>query len=95
MCGVVGLVTNILAYGALKLAVPQLQFLNRMAVCFGLCLAVMALITAARPLAQPVEFRQNTAIALESSRSAKVAGWLVVLVTLLLYVIFSPLGVAR
>jgi len=95
MCGVVGLVTNIIAYGALKLAVPQLQFLNRMAVCFGLCLVVMALITAAKPLAQPVEFRQNTAIALESSRSARIAGALVVLVTLALYVIFSPLVFAK
>jgi SSS family solute:Na+ symporter len=95
MCGVVGLVTNIIAYGALKLAVPQLQFLNRMAVCFGLCLVMMALITALKPLAQPVEFRQNTTIALESSHSAKVAGVVVVLVTLALYVIFSPLVLAR
>jgi len=42
VCGTAGLLTNIVAYGALKLMVPDLQFLNRMAVCFGLCLLVMA-----------------------------------------------------
>jgi solute:Na+ symporter, SSS family len=95
VCGTVGLVTNIAAYGFLKLFVPQIQFLNRMALCFALCLIVMSVITALRPLPQPIEFRQNTTIALESSRGAKIGGVLVVAVTLLLYLVFSPLGVAR
>jgi SSS family solute:Na+ symporter len=95
ICGVAGLLTNIVAYGALKFVAPQIQFLNRMAICFGLCLAVMALITAARPLAQPVEFKAQTTIALEGSKGAKLAGLAVIAVTLLFYVIFSPLGVAR
>ncbi len=95
MAGVLGLVTNIVSYGVLKMAVPQVQFLNRMAICFGLCLAVMALITLARPLAQPIEFKQNTSINLESSKGAALAGIVVVIVTLLLYVIFSPLVIAK
>jgi len=94
-CGIVGLLTNVAAYGGLKLFVPHLQFLNRMAVCFGLCLVVMAVITAVKPLAQPIEFRQNTTIALEGSKSARLAGVIVVITTLLLYFIFSPLGVAK
>ncbi len=94
-CGIVGLLTNVAAYGGLKLFVPHLQFLNRMAVCFGLCLVVMAVITAIKPLAQPIEFRQNTTIALEGSKSARLAGVIVVITTLLLYFIFSPLGVAK
>jgi SSS family solute:Na+ symporter len=95
VCGVVALLTNVVAYGLLKVGMPSLQFLNRMAVCLGLCLAVMALITWLKPLATPIEFRQNTAIALESSKHAQIAGWIVVIVTLLLYVLFSPLGVAK
>jgi uncharacterized sodium:solute symporter family permease YidK len=55
----------------------------------------MGLITAARPLPQPVEFKQQSAIALETSRGAKVAGLVVVLITLTLYAVFSPWGVAR
>jgi len=48
-----------------------------------------------RPLPQPVEFKQKASIELESSRTAKIAGIVVVAITLLLYVIFSPLGVAK
>jgi len=95
VCGVVGLVTNMIAYGLLKVSVPNLQFLNRMAVCFALCLAVMGLITAMKPLAKPVEFRQNTTIALESSTFAKVGGLVVIIVTLILYFLFSPLGLLK
>jgi SSS family solute:Na+ symporter len=90
--GVIGLLTNIAAYGALKLAVPKIQFLNRMAICFGLCLAVMAVITVIKPLAKPVEFKQQTDIQLSSSRGALLAGILVVVLTLVLYVLFSPIG---
>lgn len=93
--GVAGLLTSIAAYGVLKAAAPQLQFLNRMAVCFVLCLAVMGVLRAARPLARPVEFRHNTTIGLETSRGARLAGLGVVALTLLLYVVFSPLGLAR
>jgi solute:Na+ symporter, SSS family len=95
VCGVVGLLTNILAYGLLKIAVPELQFLNRMAVCFVLCLLVMAVITALRPLAQPVEFKRQTAISLETSQGAKVAGIGVILLTVVLYVLFSPIGLIQ
>jgi len=94
ICGTVGLLTNIAAYGLLKLSVPDLQFLNRMAVCFALCLTVMAAITIVRPSPEPVVFRHNTTIALESSRAAKVGGVLVVALTLLLYFLFSPAGLA-
>jgi SSS family solute:Na+ symporter len=95
ICGVVGLLTNIASYGLLKLLVPQLQFLNRMAVCFGLCLALMAIITVMKPLAKPFEFKQTGTIALESSKNARLAGVLVVAITLILYFLFSPLGLIR
>ncbi|MFO7587825.1 MAG: sodium/solute symporter [Gemmatimonadota bacterium] len=94
VCGTAGLLTNIVAYGLLKLAVPELQFLNRMAVCFGLCLAVMTAITLLRPLPEPIVFKQNTTIALESSRIAKFGGVAVIAITLLFYFLFSPIGLA-
>lgn len=95
VCGVVGLLTNVVAYGLLKFSVPGLQFLNRMAVCFALCLVVMTVITLVKPLAQPIEFKQNTSIMLESSKTAQYAGWIVVLITLVLYFLFSPIGISR
>ncbi|MCD6337824.1 MAG: sodium/solute symporter [Verrucomicrobia bacterium] len=94
-CGPAGLVTNMIAYGALMFLAPNLQFLNRMAVCFVLCVAVMALITLLRPLPKPIEFKRQGVVALESSRTAKIAGIGVVLLTVLLYIVFSPLVIAR
>ncbi len=93
--GVVGLLTSIVAYGVLKFQAPSIQFLNRMAICFALCLVIMAVITVVKPLPQPVEFKTNTKIELHSSKGALAAGVVVVIVTLILYAIFSPIGIAK
>ena len=94
ICGVAGLVTNIVAYPLLKIAVPDVNFLNRMAICFFLCLLVMTVITVVKPLARPIEFEAKNVVALESSKGARTAGIGVVILTILLYITFSPLGIA-
>lgn len=94
ICGVAGLLTNIVVYPLLKFAVPDVNFLNRMAICFFLCIAVMTVITIARPLARPIEFEARNVVALESSKGARKAGIGVVILTVMLYVIFSPIGIA-
>jgi SSS family solute:Na+ symporter len=86
--GTVGLLMNPILYGALKIWAPQIAFLNRMAICMGAILLVLALITWLRPLKEPVELPVNDAISLEGSRGAKWAGWGVVLATIALYIIF-------
>ncbi len=93
--GVIGLLTNIAAYGLVKFAMPQIQFLNRMAICFGLCLLVLTVIRLVKPLAQPVEFKLNTTMELSSSKGALACGLVVVVLTLVLYVVFSPLVIAK
>jgi len=98
--GVIGLLTNIVSYGGMYLLGrfkigPEIQFLNRMAICFGLCLAVMWVITLVKPLAQPIEFKANTSIKLETSKGARLAGIVVIVITLILYVLFSPIGLAK
>ncbi len=100
IAGVVGLLTNIVSYGGMYLMGrykigPEIQFLNRMAICFALCLAVMAVITKLKPLAKPVEFKQKTDLDLRSSNGAKIAGIVVVVITLILYFLFSPIGLAK
>jgi SSS family solute:Na+ symporter len=100
VAGVIGLLTNIVAYGGMYLAGryrigPEIQFLNRMAICFGLCLAVMLIITMLRPLPQPIEFKKQSNLNLASSKGALVAGIIIVIVTLAFYVIFSPIGIAK
>ena len=93
--GIAAILTNIIGYGAIKLAIPQIQFLNRMAVCFALCVLVMSILTIMRPLKEPMEFKVNTNIDLKSSRGAKIAGVVVIILTVALYIIFSPLVVAK
>jgi SSS family solute:Na+ symporter len=66
-----------------------------MALCFALCLAIMTVIRLLKPLPSPIVFKQQTTIALETSGSAKLAGALVILIALILYVVFSPIGLIR
>ena len=94
ICGMVGLLTNIIAYPALKFAAPDVNFLNRMAICFFLCIVVMSIITLVKPLDKPIEFKAKNVVALESSKGARMAGIGVVILTLMLYVVFSPIGIA-
>ncbi len=95
VAGVVGLLTNIVAYGLMKWALPNVQFLNRMAICLGLCMLVMGIITLVMPLKEPVKFEHKTKLDLTTSKGAKVAGFIVVGITIIFYIIFSPLGVAK
>ena len=88
ICGPLGLVLNPPVYGILKLLLPSLAFLDRMAVCFFVVIALMAVITWLKPLDKPVELPHNTRIALDSSPGAKAAGIAVVVVTLTLYAVF-------
>jgi uncharacterized sodium:solute symporter family permease YidK len=84
---VVGLLLNPVLYWALD-TYTEMAFLDAMGVCFFAVLIVMFIISLIKPLEQPVVFQTNTTMALESSRSAKIGGIIVVVLTLALYAIF-------
>jgi SSS family solute:Na+ symporter len=100
--GTVGLVLNPLLYGLFKFSpellgdanpaflakVAEWSFLNRMALCFGLIIAVLSVLTAVNPLKQPVDLPVNKDMNLDSSPGAKLFGLGVVIATIALYVIF-------
>ena len=86
--GTVGLVLNPILYGTLKAVAPQIAFLDRMAICFGILLVVLAVMTAVKPLPQPVVLPVNEQMDMRSDANTKVFGIAVVGLTLLLYVIF-------
>ncbi len=86
--GVVGLLLNPVLYGLLKWLAPSVSFLDRMAICFFVIMAVLAVITWRWPLAKPVELPENKQMNMDSSSSAKAFGICVVLMTLALYIIF-------
>ncbi len=93
--GVAGLVTSICCYAGLKLAIPSVQFLNRMAIVFGVCIVVMVLMRILAPLKEPIQFESKTQLDLTGSKGALKAGIVCVILTLAMYVVFSPLGIAK
>ncbi len=95
IAGVVGLLLNPVLYFLMATLVPGIAFLDRMAICFFVVIAVMWLIGVIKPLPQPVEFKTTTRLNLETSGGAKLAGIGVVVITIILYIIFSPLVLAR
>lgn len=100
--GTVGLILNPVLYGIFKYSpqIPVLKdigvlqtvagwsFLDRMALCFGLIIAVLALMTIIRPLPKPVDLPVNPKMDMTTSNGAKVFGVFVILLTLALYAIF-------
>ena len=88
MTGVTGLLLTVPIYGALQLFFPQVAFLNRMAVTFVAILAVLAVMTALKPLAEPRVLPVRQGFDMRPSRSAVVLGIVVVVATLALYAIF-------
>jgi SSS family solute:Na+ symporter len=86
--GWLGILVNVLLYGYLYLFQSSIPFLNRMAICFGVVFAVMMLITLIKPLKEPVVMPTTDLIALESSKTAKIWGVIVVISTAVLYLIF-------
>lgn len=104
-CGAAGLLTNMVVYGGLwYLSVKtdvfagidfMNNFLNWMAISFAACVAVLTAMTLASPLAEPVTFEAKSGIDVTSSKGAFAAGVVCVLLTAVMYVVFSPLVIAR
>ena len=87
--GWLGILINVALYGGLKwFLAPEMAFLNRMAVCFGVVVLVLGAITFLKPMAKPVVLPTTDLIKLESSRSAKIIGIGIVVLTLCLYALF-------
>ncbi|MHC4324512.1 MAG: sodium:solute symporter family transporter [Planctomycetota bacterium] len=100
MAGVAGLLTNIFCYGGMYFlgrwnVIEEIQFLNRMAICFGINIVVMTIITILKPMDKPIVFEKKTSLDLKSSKGAFMAGVVVVIITLVLYFLFSPIGLLK
>ena len=89
-CGTVGLLLNPILYGALKWmpATAGIPFLNRMAICLGVILVVLTVMTIAKPLPEPVNMPVNAKMDMSTTKVTKTWGWVVVAVTIALYIIF-------
>lgn len=88
-CGWLGLLLSPAIYALLKwVLLPNLAFLDRMALTFLGVVVSLALSTLLAPLPQPVKMPVNEKMDLTTSKGAKTIGIIVVIVTFALYVIF-------
>ncbi|MBQ7331843.1 MAG: hypothetical protein IJW39_01180, partial [Opitutales bacterium] len=88
--GWLGIAVNAVLYGALKVWMPEMAFLNRMSICLIVCIAIGALLTiwnAARG-GQAILVPAKNEVPLEGSGKAKAFGAFVVVATIALYAIF-------
>ena len=88
--GWLGILVNAALYGALKVWMPEMAFLNRMSICLIVCVAIGALLTAwnAARGGQAVIVPAKNEVPLEGSGKAKAFGAFVVVATVALYAIF-------
>ena len=86
--GTVGLLACPLIFGGLKVAVPSIAFLDRMAIAFFIVLGILTLMTVLRPKTDEDVVEHVPDIELVASRGAKWAGGLVVAATVALYAYF-------
>ena len=88
--GWLGIAVNAVLYGALKIAAPEMAFLNRMSVCLIVCIIIGAILTAVNAArgGEAVLVPAKNEVPLEGSSKAKVFGAFVIVATLALYTIF-------
>ena len=86
--GVVALLLNVPVYGGLLLFARNIAFLNRIGITFVAVMAVLAVLTALRPLKEPVTLPVQKDFDMTPAPALRWLGPLVIVLTLALYVIF-------
>jgi SSS family solute:Na+ symporter len=99
--GVAALVLNPLIYGLLfvffgdigyfeeiGISLGKIAFLNRMAITFGLLIAIMTIITVCRPLCKPKEMPVREGIDMKPAPSVLWLGGAVIAAVIAFYIIF-------
>ena len=86
--GTVGLLANPILYFLLAQFAPEIAFLDRMAICLGVVLAILAGMTLLAPLKQPVVLPVNEDMDVTRSNTALLGGLLVCVLTAVLYYTF-------
>ncbi|MBN1292843.1 MAG: solute:sodium symporter family transporter [Candidatus Latescibacteria bacterium] len=86
--GVTALLLNVPIYGFLLKFFNEIAFLNRMAITFGILLAVMAIITVISPLTKPKEMPVRKDFDMKPAPSIIGLGTAIIIITLVLYIIF-------
>lgn len=87
-CGPTALIGSPIIYGSLMRLAPGIPFLDSMAITFVIIIAMLGFLTAFFPRKEPFIPSGETTIDLRASRSAKIGGVIVVILTIGLYIYF-------
>lgn len=85
---ITAMLSNVVIYGMLLWIFPDIAFLNHMAITFIALVILMSIITIIRPLPKPVKMPVNKEIDITPSFHAKVAGIVIIVITIIFYIIF-------
>ena len=88
IAAVAALLVGVPLYGVLLELLPDMAFLNVMAISFSVCWGLMAAITLWKPLPEPAELTSRVSIELTPARGAVVMGLVICLLTVGLYIWF-------
>ncbi|MEN8154249.1 MAG: solute:sodium symporter family transporter [Acidobacteriota bacterium] len=88
LAAVTAMLGNVIMYGMLLWLFPDIAFLNHMAITFIALVIIMAVITIIKPLPEPVKMPVNKEIDVTPSFQSKVAGIVIIVITIILYIIF-------
>jgi SSS family solute:Na+ symporter len=86
--GITALLANVPIYGLLMWKFSSIAFLNRIGITFVAILAILAVLTVAKPLKEPITLPIQKGFDVTPAPALKVLGPLVIVLTLALYVIF-------
>ena len=98
--GWLGIILNIVLYGSIKWMIgpylcgrgwwfsSEISFLDRMGICFLLIIVLGMVLTWINPLKTPAQLPVSDTIVLESSRTAKMGGFVVIAVMIVFYLMF-------
>jgi solute:Na+ symporter, SSS family len=79
---------NVILYGMLLWLLPEVAFLNHMAITFIVIISLMGIVTQLWPLAEDVKLPISNKIDLESGPGIRLTAWAILGATILLYIIF-------
>ncbi|MDR2438634.1 MAG: sodium/solute symporter [Planctomycetaceae bacterium] len=89
ICGPTALISSPIIYALLKFfLLPDVAFLDRMAITFASVLIVLTIFRITMPRSTPYEPVSKTTIEMQTSRGALVGGFLVLIITAILYFYF-------
>ncbi|MCF3108178.1 hypothetical protein LL912_05260 [Niabella sp. CC-SYL272] len=91
-----GLFFFVVSYGATQFFFNvHLHFLHVLAILFVITTIIMLLIGRWKPMPVPFELKQNNMVAVQPWRYRRIVGLALVIAALLLFMLFSPLGLVN